>query len=116
MLYIALDNKVYAARTYKGLVVKLRRGSMDEAQTKSEWMENVKKRINTLSHKTISKNFEKFIKELDTLNYLKLLRCEHCDNNVGACLKGFEIHKRMTECPGLITKEIMIYRKNRKKV
>jgi hypothetical protein len=88
---------------------------MDESQGKQEWMENVKRRIEALFQKKISKNFEKFIKDLDSLNYLRLIRCEFCDSNVGACLKGYEIHKRMIECPGLMTKEIMIYKRDRKR-
>lgn len=106
MLYLTLDNKTYAAKTYKWLVIKIRRDSIEPSQTKGEWIENVKKRIEALYHSKISKNYKKFILDLDALGFVKLIRCETCNNNVGACLQGYAISKKMTDCPGMMTKEI----------
>lgn len=89
--------------------------SFDDAINKKVWMFDVKERVQALYNQHVpSNNFEKFVKGLDSVGLIKLMKCGDCDNyneRPKMCLKGIEVFtKNMVECPHMTNKEIKTFK------
>ena len=111
MIYVQVEERMYKAKTFKSLVRKMWAASFDDSITKKLWMFDVKERVKALYDKHItSNNFEQFIRDMDRIGLVKLMRCSDCDNYCETprkCMKGIEVfNKNMIQCPHMTNKEI----------
>jgi hypothetical protein len=111
VIYARIENFRLKADTWKELVRQLYHLSFDEdAHTKSEYMSNMKERIEEVYQRHIVvKDFEGFVRELADLSLLKIFTCAECKHHVDVpmgCTAGLKPNRRKVECAFMAIQEV----------
>lgn len=120
MIYLKVQEQVFKGKTFKQLVFKMWSTSFDEdSLDKMGYMKNVRNRIMKMYKACIeSENYEGFIRDLEALELVQVLRCGECDHYVShpkrRCLAGIDmVNPKMIECPKMTNKFIEKVNKKR---
>jgi hypothetical protein len=114
MIYISAERQKFKCENWKQVVRRLYVTSFDEAQSKGEYMFNVKERVEEVYNKHIAtENYKQFCLDLAELNLIKIYRCCECKWHQDVpmkCQLGIKADRNKIECPMMEIREVDEYK------